>query len=306
MRTNRPAPARPPAGPLSHEAPLPRSRLLLTVLLGMLLLGPWWTGDAAPGREEAGRAAADSAWAGDEPAEPVPEPVPVIGRNWPVGDRPAVVRGWEPPATPYGPGHRGVDLAAPTGTPVRAVAAGRVSFAGRVAGRGVVSVELAGTGLRTTYEPVHASVRTGDKVAAGAVVGSVEAAGAHCGGVCLHWGLRRGESYLDPLSLLPPWLLHRAPPILLPVLDVPLPRADRSVSAAARTLRGSPRPWRAAPEPCRDGRCGPTRGHEEPRAEEQPTAPSKATHAAGSRRYAERRREVSLVRRAAPSSPQPP
>ncbi|MBT2423158.1 M23 family metallopeptidase [Streptomyces sp. ISL-22] len=161
------------------------------------------------------------------PTAPAPDPaVPAIGRAWPVGVRPPILRGWEPPATPYARGHRGVDLAAPPGTPVRAVAAGRVSFAGRVAGKGVVSVELTGTGdppLRTTYEPVRASVRKGDEVAAGEVVGTVESTGAHCTAACVHWGLRRGETYMDPLSLLPPWLLHRGPSRLLPVLGVPLP-----------------------------------------------------------------------------------
>ncbi|MEU5044266.1 M23 family metallopeptidase [Streptomyces griseorubiginosus] len=149
--------------------------------------------------------------------------VPAIGRTWPVGIRPTVLRGWEPPATVYGRGHRGVDLAAPAGTPVRAVAAGRVSFAGRVAGKGVVSVELTGTDLRTTYEPVTASVAKGDEVEAGEVVGTVNATGSHCTMTCVHWGMRRGETYLDPLSLLPPWLLHRGPSRLLPVLGVPLP-----------------------------------------------------------------------------------
>lgn len=157
--------------------------------------------------------------------------MPAVGRVWPVGVRPPVLRGWEPPATEYGPGHRGVDLAAPTGAPVRAVAAGRVSFAGPVAGRGVVSVELAGTGtppLRTTYEPVRPSVRTGDEVEAGEVVGTLEqtapGASSHCATGCLHWGLLRGETYLNPLLLLPPWLLNPLPPRLLPVLGVPLPR----------------------------------------------------------------------------------
>ncbi|MFE0452514.1 peptidoglycan DD-metalloendopeptidase family protein [Streptomyces sp. NPDC058914] len=156
-------------------------------------------------------------------APPPPAPVPAIGRSWPVGTRPAVLRGWEPPATVYARGHRGVDLEAPAGSPVRAVTGGRVSFAGRVAGRGVVSVELTGTDLRTTYEPVTASVRKGDEVAAGEPVGTVEATGSHCAATCVHWGLLRGEAYLDPLSLLPPWLLRRGPSRLLPVLGVPLP-----------------------------------------------------------------------------------
>ncbi|WP_329527505.1 M23 family metallopeptidase [Streptomyces sp. NBC_01462] len=161
------------------------------------------------------------------PAPPVPaEPpdadaqVPAVARLWPVGTRPSVLRAWQPPATPYGRGHRGVDLAAAPGSPVRSVAPGRVSFAGRVAGRGAVAVELAGTGdppLRTTFTPVRATVRKGDEVAAGEVLGTLEADGSHCPTSCLHWGLLRDRTYLDPLSLLPSWLLHRAPSRLLPV-----------------------------------------------------------------------------------------
>ncbi|MFJ4272949.1 murein hydrolase activator EnvC family protein [Streptomyces coelicoflavus] len=169
--------------------------------------------------------------------------VPALARHWPVGDRPAVLRGWEPPATPYGPGHRGVDLAAAGGAPVRAVAAGRVSFAGPVAGRGVVSLELAGTGdppLRTTYAPVEATVEEGDEVAAGEVLGTVQPTGSHCTG-CLHWGLLRGDVYLNPLSLLPPWLLDAGPSRLLPVLGVPVPgRAGVSPEHPAA-------PWRPPP-----------------------------------------------------------
>ncbi|MFF4359697.1 M23 family metallopeptidase [Streptomyces sp. NPDC001604] len=162
------------------------------------------------------------AWADDPPPAPGP-PVPAVGRAWPVGTRPTVLRGWEPPATVYGRGHRGVDLAAPAGSPVRAVAAGRVSFAGRVAGRGVISVQLTATNLRTTYEPVTASVQKGDEVTPGEVVGTVEPGSGHCTVTCVHWGLLRGDTYLNPLSLLPPWLLHGGPSRLLPVLGVPLP-----------------------------------------------------------------------------------
>ncbi|UUS34956.1 M23 family metallopeptidase [Streptomyces kanasensis] len=149
--------------------------------------------------------------------------LPVAEAVWPVGPpRALVVRGWQPPASPYGPGHRGVDLAAPPGTPVRAAAGGRVSFAGPVAGRGVLSVTLpappGGVPLRFTYEPVRAVVARGAEVRAGQVVAVTTAdAPSHCAGVCLHWGLRHGAAYLDPLSLLPPHLLRRAPSRLLPL-----------------------------------------------------------------------------------------
>ncbi len=198
----------------------------------------------APGPSEAGRApgtrAAAAAAAVAEGTDRLPDPgVPAVARGWPVGDRPTVLRGWEPPATPYGRGHRGVDLAALAGAPVRAVAAGTVSFAGRVAGKGVVSVELAGTGdppLRTTYEPVAVSVEKGEEVAAGGVLGTVEPSGSHCAG-CLHWGLLRGDVYLDPLSLLPPWLLDAGPAVLLPVLGVPDPAGRRAQGRQAYVPR---------------------------------------------------------------------
>ncbi|WP_077798940.1 murein hydrolase activator EnvC [Streptomyces sp. JHA26] len=194
----------------------------VAVLLAVMALGPPRPERPAPSVTPAAVSVAGPR-RGPGPA------VPAVARFWPVGTRPAVLRGWEPPATPYGPGHRGVDLAAPAGAPVRAVAAGRVVFAGRVAGRGVVSLELTGTGeppLRTTYGPVRASVRGGDEVAAGEPLGTVEPAGPHCS-ACLHWGVLRGDVYLDPLALLPPWLLGAGPSRLLPVLGVPLPAGPR-------------------------------------------------------------------------------
>lgn len=121
-------------------------------------------------------------------------------RGWAFGSaRPGpgpVVRGFDPPAQDWLPGHRGVDLAAPVGSSVHAAAAGRVSVAQVIAGRGVVTI-VHGE-LRTTYEPVRASVRVGDQVAAGEVIGTVEA--GHCPAGCLHFGLKRGDEYLDPLG----------------------------------------------------------------------------------------------------------
>ncbi|MFM9626561.1 MULTISPECIES: murein hydrolase activator EnvC family protein [Streptomyces] len=200
----------------------------LALPLGLLLAATASASGAAPTPSPStpSATASPSAPAPSPPAPPVPVPVPAIARSWPVGTRPAVLRGWEPPATPYARGHRGVDLAAPAGAPVRAVAAGRVLFAGRVAGRGVVSLELAGTGtppLRTTYEPVAPSVTEGDEITPAQPVGTLSPTASHCPTACLHWGLRRGETYLNPLSLLPAWLSARAPSRLLPVLGVPLP-----------------------------------------------------------------------------------
>ncbi|HEY7226093.1 MAG TPA: peptidoglycan DD-metalloendopeptidase family protein [Micromonosporaceae bacterium] len=115
-----------------------------------------------------------------------------------------IVRAFDPPALPYLPGHRGVDLAGASGEAVLAAGAGTVVFAGMIAGRGVVSVEHPG-GLRTTYEPVTATVRAGDAVGLGTRLGSLDPGHPGCPvAACLHWGLRRGMVYLDPLQLLRP------------------------------------------------------------------------------------------------------
>ncbi len=114
----------------------------------------------------------------------------------------------------YAAGHRGVDLAGAPGQRVFAAEAGRVTYAGLLAGRGVVVVSHGST--RTTYEPVHARVHVGATVRAGDVLGTLERFGSHCAPAsCLHWGLIRGDTYLDPLTLLgagPVRLLPLFPP----------------------------------------------------------------------------------------------
>jgi murein DD-endopeptidase MepM/ murein hydrolase activator NlpD len=115
-----------------------------------------------------------------------------------------VLRPFQPPPTPYSPGHRGVDLAAALHGVVLAAGAGRVTFAGAVAGRGVVVIAHP-DGIRTEYEPVRAFVAMGQAVARGQPIGRLS--GQHDAwppGRCLHWGARRGEVYLDPLILLRP------------------------------------------------------------------------------------------------------
>lgn len=121
--------------------------------------------------------------------------------SWPLSPVPVVAKYFDAPETPYGAGHRGVDLAAVPGQDVLAADAGVVVFAGLVAGRPVLSVDHDG-GLRTTYEPVAAKVAVGDQVYRGQVLGTVLAGHPGCAiAACLHWGVRRGDEYVDPLAL---------------------------------------------------------------------------------------------------------
>lgn len=139
----------------------------------------------------------------------------------------SAIAGFDPPAERWLPGHRGVDLSASPGTPVRAPAGGAVSFAGMIAGRGVVVV-VHGR-LRSTFEPVDASVRPGQQVAVGEVLGYVGVTSGHCApGSCLHWGVRDGDTYLDPLSM-----LSRSMP-------TPGPGAIRLLPLGDRALTGDP------------------------------------------------------------------
>jgi murein DD-endopeptidase MepM/ murein hydrolase activator NlpD len=134
---------------------------------------------------------------------PVPSFVapPPAGFGWPLASG-RVVRRFDPPPRPWLAGHRGVDLAGSPSEVVRAAGAGTVVHAGAIAGRGVVSVVHSG-GLRTTYEPVTPSVAVGAAVGPGAELGTLAAGHPGCAEVaCLHWGLRRGDVYLDPLALL--------------------------------------------------------------------------------------------------------
>ncbi len=126
--------------------------------------------------------------------------------NWPLRPRPAVMRAFDAPSPNWQRGHRGVDLAGVPGQVVYAAGPGTVVFAGMLAGRPVVSVAHLG-GLRTSYEPVLASVRMGQLVASGAALGELAAGHGGCPApACLHWGAMWGPAahadYVDPLGLL--------------------------------------------------------------------------------------------------------
>jgi murein DD-endopeptidase MepM/ murein hydrolase activator NlpD len=121
---------------------------------------------------------------------------------WPVTG--PVIRAYDPPSSPYGTGHRGIDIATPFGTPVVAAAAGTVSFAGSVGGQLFVSVDHGG-GVISSYSFLSlVQVRKGDLVAAGTTVarsgyGHVGETPAH-----LHFGVRVNGAYTDPTSYLAP------------------------------------------------------------------------------------------------------
>lgn len=199
---------------------VPRSRPLLVGLL--LLLG--LVAAAAP----AAAAGAATAW------------------TWPLAGSPEVVRPFAPGPTPYSPGHRGVDLAGVPGQPVLAAGAGRVAYAGLLAGRGVVTVVHGA--VRTTYEPVTAVLAVGALVDAGEQLGVLDSGHPGCPlAACLHWGLLRGDTYLDPLRLV------RAGPVRLlplqgaPALGARTPLPPRPAAPAAGRAPGPAAPAAGRP-----------------------------------------------------------
>jgi murein DD-endopeptidase MepM/ murein hydrolase activator NlpD len=121
--------------------------------------------------------------------------------QWPLTGVIGIARAFDGPAMPWLAGHRGVDLAAPAGTPVIAPAGGVVSFAGFVVDRHLIVIDH-GT-LRSTLEPVMPAFSVGAAVSAGQTVGTVSGEASHSPAT-VHWGVRRGDTYLDPTLLVCP------------------------------------------------------------------------------------------------------
>jgi hypothetical protein len=150
----------------------------------------------------------------------------------------AVTHGFDP-GRPFEAGrHRGVDLAAAPGTPVRAACGGPVAFAGRIGGVGIVTLRCGR--WRVTHMPL-ATIAARGPVARGAVIGTVAESSDHEG---LHLGVRRDGTrfgYVDPLRFLAPRLGPAPPP------RVVLPPPARPVRAPRARPPGSPplAPWPA-------------------------------------------------------------
>jgi hypothetical protein len=196
----------------------------LDALLARLVDGAWpggtvpvsATGDPAPGPEPPGLPAGDFGAAWTAPFATVlrsvaePGPVAVTGTDGPI-ESPVVdpVPGGRI-SQPFtlglasaGEGHDGLDIAAPLGTPVRAMAAGVVRFAGRHPdGAVVVRVEHA-DGSQSWYAHLDPAVpvRVGDRVAPGQTVGRIGLTGRTTG-PHLHLELWFGGRPIDPEPIL--------------------------------------------------------------------------------------------------------
>ncbi|GAA1684287.1 hypothetical protein GCM10009792_00200 [Microcella alkalica] len=135
---------------------------------------------------------------------------PAPGWEWPVAGPRVVERPFAAPPTPYGAGHRGVDLRAESAVAVvRAATGGSIHFAGRVVDRGVVTIRSGS--LLVTVEPVAATVAMGEAVRAGDPIGVLEP--GHCAAPCVHLGVREAGAYVSPLR----WLGGLGRAVLLPL-----------------------------------------------------------------------------------------
>jgi len=119
------------------------------------------------------------------------------GFIWPVDG--VVVSGF---GMRWGRMHEGIDIAASSGTPIRAAASGTVIHAGWLGGYGNLVVIDHGNGLATAY--AHASsilVGVGQQVAQGETVSLVGSTG-HSSGPHLHFEVRINGVAVDPLLYL--------------------------------------------------------------------------------------------------------
>jgi murein DD-endopeptidase MepM/ murein hydrolase activator NlpD len=118
------------------------------------------------------------------------------GFIWPVNGVLTSGFGWR-----WGRMHEGIDIAAPTGTPIRAAAAGAVIYAGYMGGYGNIVIIDHGSGLSTAYAHQSAIYVGGGSVSQGTVIGAVGSTG-NSTGPHLHFEVRVNGSAVDPMGYL--------------------------------------------------------------------------------------------------------
>ena len=212
-------------------------------------------------------------------------PVPVAQAwTWPVDG--AVLRPFSfDRAHPYAGGqHRGVDLAAPAGTPVVAPAEGVVSFTGTVpTGGKTVSIQ---TPLGYTATLLHLGsigVTRGARVQEGATVGTVGPSGvaAHSDPY-VYFGLRETsdpQGYVDPLPFLPARAVTSGPTVTGAAAAVAAPAAEAlpaaSPSAPAPVAKAAVA--QPAPTPAVEAAVETTRADVVPATEDAPAVVPEAS-----------------------------
>lgn len=98
--------------------------------------------------------------------------------------------------------HKGVDYAAPRGTPIKAAGDGRISLAGRHGGYGNAVIIQHGQRYRTLYAHMQGfakGVRTGGNVKQGQIIGYIGTTGLSTG-PHLHYEFQVNGVHVDPLS----------------------------------------------------------------------------------------------------------
>ena len=127
-----------------------------------------------------------------------------IGQDylWPLEGRISSPFGWRTISVAGNRFHGGIDIAAPTGTPVRSARGGVVTRAGWVGAYGFMVIVDHGGGWETRYAHLsRIDVTIGQRLAQGATVGLVGSTGASTG-PHLHFEVRREGQALDPLAYL--------------------------------------------------------------------------------------------------------
>jgi murein DD-endopeptidase MepM/ murein hydrolase activator NlpD len=102
----------------------------------------------------------------------------------------------------WGRMHEGIDIAVPTGTPIRAAKSGTVEIAGSEGGYGNYTCIDHGGGLSTCYaHQEQILVSTGQQVAQAQIIGITDCTG-HCLGPHVHFEVRVNGQAVDPLGYL--------------------------------------------------------------------------------------------------------
>lgn len=157
---------------------------------------------------------------------------PAARWQWPVDPPRVIARTYLAPATPYGSGHRGIDIEAAS-TLIYAPADGVVHFAGVVVDRPVLSLAHPGS-ILSSFEPVVSLYPAGTPVKRGDVIGSLEP--GHCTVItCLHFGVRVGGEYVSPLLFLGG--VPRS--VLLPTREGAPARNSASAAPSTRAYRSA-------------------------------------------------------------------